>query len=262
MKQRIVTITDCVDAAANELRGVLATELDRIDASDDVVIEPFVSVQPFSIVNGAFLLRLMAEVYSAEATTFLVVVNPLSSNHVGRARIAGRTANGFRFVGANTGVFGWLLRDFPLLEIRDFDRTGLDGVTFVTFGGKVFHAPVAARFAAGRLDLEQIGTCFEPDLLLPNPVEMGTVVHIDNFGVPKVYGDLSGLGDGREVDILVNGKSVCTATVTTAMKNLPDGSWALYKGSSLGGLPELARVRHLNTSQELRIHIGDTLTWK
>ena len=65
MKKRIVFITDCTDIAYNELRAIILSY-----AKDcDVEIEPVVSVAPFSIINGNFILRLMGETYP-EGTIF------------------------------------------------------------------------------------------------------------------------------------------------------------------------------------------------
>ena len=82
MKKRIVFITDCTDIAYNELRAIILSY-----AKDcDVEIEPVVSVAPFSIINGNFILRLMGETYP-EGTifstldkyngTYLTLTNPL-----------------------------------------------------------------------------------------------------------------------------------------------------------------------------------------
>ena len=71
MKKRIVFITDCIDVAYNELRGVI---LDNIK-SDEIIIEPVAPVAPLSIINGNFVLRLMADAYP-EGTVFSVILNP------------------------------------------------------------------------------------------------------------------------------------------------------------------------------------------
>lgn len=117
MKKRIVLITDCVDVAYNELRGVL---LDNIK-SDETVIEPVVSVIPFSIVNGNFVLRLMAEAYP-EGTIFSIILNPSRERP---ARLIGKTKEkGIYFMGANTGVFTWLFKDFGIEELYELNEIG------------------------------------------------------------------------------------------------------------------------------------------
>lgn len=79
---KLVFITDCTDMAYNELRGVVSNITE-----DKVLIEPVVPVSPFSIINGNFALRLMAESYPEE-TTFSVILNPMKERP---ARIIGRT---------------------------------------------------------------------------------------------------------------------------------------------------------------------------
>ena len=138
MKKRIVFITDCADVAYNELRGVI---LDNIK-SDEIIIEPVVSVAPFSIINGNFVLRLMAEAYP-EGTIFSVILNPLKER---LARLIGKTKKkGFYFMGANTGVFTWFFRDFDVEELYELNDPG-----FFAFGGKYVHAPAVAQIAMGK----------------------------------------------------------------------------------------------------------------
>lgn len=100
MKKRIVFITDCTDIAYNELRAAI---LDHTK-DYDVGIEPVVSVYPFSIINGSFILRLMGEIYP-EGTIFSVILNPLKERP---ARLIGKTKKkNFFFMSANTGVLDW-----------------------------------------------------------------------------------------------------------------------------------------------------------
>ena len=57
MKKRIVFITDCVDVAYNELRWVILSNI----KDKEIEIEPVVPVDPMSIINGNFILRLIFE---------------------------------------------------------------------------------------------------------------------------------------------------------------------------------------------------------
>ncbi len=261
IKNRIVVITDCTDIAANEIRAVLISELEKINKIDSVEVEPFIHAKEFSLVNGAFLVRLMADNYRPNTTTFLVVLNPLKTNRIDRARILGKTKNGFRFVGENTGVFGWLIQEFGLNEIYEFGKKGLDGKGFVSFGGKYIHSPVAARVASG-IDLSLLGSRFNKARVTNISFPEGTVLHIDNFGIPKIYKEIpEELKEGTIVEIIVNGIKRLEAVYTHSMKNLPDNTWALYKGSSLNNLSEIGKVRSLNTQNELGISVGDVIQW-
>src|SRR3989338_8952167 len=148
MKKRIVFVTDCVDVAFNELRTVVLSELKK---PDEVEIEPVAAVKPFSIINGNFILRLMAEIYP-EGTVFSIILNPLKKRP---ARLIGRTKKkNFLFMGANTGVFDWFLRDFGVAELYELHDPG-----FVSFGGKYIHAPTIAKMVEGKL-LNEMGNFF------------------------------------------------------------------------------------------------------
>lgn len=78
MKKRIVIITDCTDIAYNELRGVI---LDNVK-SEEIIIEPVVPVAPFSIINGNFVLRLMAENYPEGTFFSTTLTNSYDTAHL------------------------------------------------------------------------------------------------------------------------------------------------------------------------------------
>ena len=100
-KTRIVIVTDCIDVAANEIRATLIAELTQLGKEQCVDIEPEIQASEFSLINGSFLVRLMAEVYPPKETIFLVILNPLNTDRKDRARIIGETNNGFKFVGVS-----------------------------------------------------------------------------------------------------------------------------------------------------------------
>jgi S-adenosylmethionine hydrolase len=258
-KRRIVFVTDCVDVAANEIRATLIAELNKLKQECEVEIEPMVAAQEFSIINGSFLVRLMAEIYPPEETIFLIILNPLNTDRKDRARIIGETKNGFKFVGANTGTLSWLFKDFGIKEIYESSTKGLDGKEFISFGGKYIHAPIAAKVASG-IPLDQLGKKFSKEKLTHLNFKEGTVLYIDNFGVSKFFGNLGDLVEGNRVKVSINNVFKCEAVFTNSMKNLPDQTWAIYPGSSLS-LPELGKVRG-NGSKELNIKVGDIITFK
>lgn len=261
MKKKVVVVTDCVDVAANEIRATLISELIKLGKEKKVEIEPIVEAKEFSVINGAFLVRLMAEVYPPKETVFLVILNPLSTNREDRARIIGETKNGFKFVGANTGTLSWLMKDFGIKEIYESSRKGLRGKQFISFGGKHIHAPIAAKVASG-IKLIKLGKKFDKKRLTYLKLDRGTVVHIDNFGVIKIFGDLNNLKEGDKVKIFIKNKFNRFAIFTKSMKNLPNNSLAIYPGSSLNNLPEIGKVRSLGTGKELGVKIGDIVRWE
>ena len=116
MKKYIVVISDCADAAFNEIRAQILKEIDTAKSNDDIIVEPLVAAKEFSIIDGAFLTRLMAELYPPEKTIFLVILNPLQKRP---RRIIGETKNGFKFVGADTGTLSWLFEDFGIKEVYE-----------------------------------------------------------------------------------------------------------------------------------------------
>lgn len=260
MTKRILVITDCTDIAAHELRATLVATLDKLKAKN-VVVEPIVHVKEFSILHGSFSARLLAEAYNPKDLTIMAVVNPLNTLSSKRARIAGRLNNGIHFVGANTGIFSWLIKDFELAEIVETDRTGLNGKNFISFGGKYIHAPIAAKVAmTGNIESVKLREFKEKDLTT-FCYEPGSIVHIDNFGVLKIMLKASQFEAtlGQKFGVFHKRKKIAVATFCYSMKELADGELAIYKGSSLD-LLELGTVRQLDTSRKLRLEIGDIIT--
>lgn len=259
MHKRILVITDCSDVAANELSAVLALSLEKLGA-DDIIIEPVVTVPEFSVLNASFVARLLVESYDPEYLTILSVVNPLDTSNSKRARIAGKLKNGLQFVGGNTGVFSLLINDFGIDELYETDQTGLKGDKFISFGGKYIHAPIAAKLAAtGDLDVVKVGDFTEKDLI-KLPYDKGVVLHIDNFGVAKIFYTLKQLNPkpNQKFRLTVNSEDKGDIVFCGSMKELDDEALAIYQGSSLG-LLEIGYVRRTGTAQKLRINIGDTI---
>ncbi len=247
MKKHIVFITDCVDIAYNELRAITISELNKLNPEDEIVIEPVVKVKPFSVINGSFVLRLMAESYP-DNTIFSIILNPLQSRP---ERLIGKTTKkNFSFAGANTGLFNWFLNDFGISELYELKDPG-----FLPFGGKYVHAPAVAKIASG-VPLEELGTIFNRNKLRDLNLETGTVVHVDNFGLIKFTGILPQLEDEEKVEILVNDQKL-DVVYSTRMMNRETGEWVIYPGSSMG-LPELGKVRQ-NGAMSLKIKEGDII---
>lgn len=248
MKRKLVFITDCVDVAYSEIRGVVYQELQKFQISDDqIIIEPVAKVFPFSIINGSFILRILAESYPA-GTVFSVILNPMQKRP---ERIFGRTTKkDFIFIGANTGVFDWFLKDFRIDKLYELNDPG-----FLPFGGKYVHAPAATKLAIGET-FESMGKIFNQDKLLPLEIKRGTIVHVDNFGLMKFHGSISHLKEGDVVQISVNGFPI-SAIITTRMMARPTGERTIYPGSSIG-LPELGKVRE-NGAKLLDAKPGDII---
>jgi S-adenosylmethionine hydrolase len=247
MNKKIVIITDCVDIASIELRATIGNLLDEQD-SHDIQIEPTVSVKPFSIINGSFSLRLLAECYP-EGTIFLVVVNPLKIRP--KRVICVTKKKRFIIVGADTGIMDWTLMDFGLDKKYEINDPG-----FVSFGGKYIHAPVTAKIALGE-NLEKLGTELPVEQIKPQSFDVllkDMVVHVDNFGLIKISNTVENLEVGAKYLVSVNGKKIIAKYDLRMMSN-KTGDWILYNGSSLG-LLEIGKVRE-NGAVELDIHEGN-----
>jgi S-adenosylmethionine hydrolase len=249
-RKNVVVITDCIDVAFNEMKWIMLNECKKF-GMDDVSVE-LVSVSEFSLINAAFLTRLMGE-QCPKDTVFSVVINPQKNRS---ARIYGRTANGILFFGANTGALTWFLEHFGIKELYEVHDPG-----FISFGGKYVHAPNVAKLVAG-IPLEEFGREFPQDQLTKLHIPSGTIVHIDNFGLMKIMGDIPKFEEGQKFAIYVNEKYAVNAVFSKRMMGLDDKDWVLYVGSSLHGMPELGAVRHKNGYKEMGFSIGDIVTWK
>ncbi|MDP3983120.1 MAG: SAM-dependent chlorinase/fluorinase [bacterium] len=250
MKKRIVIITDCSDVAYNELRGIVFRLIEESNYTEELIVEPVVSVKEFSLINGSFILRLMAEAYPP-GTFFLVILNPLKKRP---ERIFGKTRdNDFVFMGANTGVFDWFLKDFGLKELYELHDPG-----FLPFGGKYVHVPSIVRLAMGK-PFSEMGKPFNHKHLARLELNDGVVVPIDNMGLIKFIGGLPLAQEGDKFKVNAGGTEL-VATYAKRMMSYETGDWMIYPGSSLG-LPELGKVRH-NGARELELNVGDKITFE
>lgn len=249
-KKYVVIITDCKDIAYNEMKWVIMRECNKI-GYNDVEIE-LVAIDEFSIINAAFLMRLMAE-HCLPGTVLSLVINPQKNRS---SRIYGELSNGIKYFGANTGALTWLLNDFNAQEIYEIYDPG-----FISFGGKYVHAPNIAKLVAG-VSFKKFGKKFPKESLAKLDIKDGTVVHIDNFGLMKIKGKTLSFKGGERLQIFKNGNYILDATFAKRMMSLDDKEWVLYSGSSLDSLPELGAVRFKEGFKEIDVHIGDVITWE
>ncbi len=249
-RKNVVIISDCKGVAYNEMKRVLLNECTKLGC-EEIDVE-LVEVAEFSIINAAFLTRLMVDHYPP-GTVFSVVINPQKQRS---ARIYGRTSEGYLFFGANTGALTWLIKDFGVEELYEIYDPG-----FVPFGGKYVHAPNVAKLVAG-IPLDKFGKKFPLDSLTKLDLKEGTVVHIDNFGLVKIKGKTPNYKEGTALKVEINGKKTIKATFAKRMMSRDDKEWVLYPGSSLDSMPELGTVRYTDGFEEVGIKIGDIITWE
>lgn len=229
------------------MRGVVISQLQKLGNNIEVEIEPVALVKPFSILNGNFILRLLADVYP-EGTIFSVILNPLKDRP---ARLIGKTKKKkFYFMGANTGVFEWFFRDFEIDELYELYDPG-----FVVFGGKYVHAPVIAQIAFGQ-QLSLIGKKFDANNLNRLAIADGTIVHIDNFGLMKFAGVLPNLKEGDKLNVEIK-SNLLSAVYAKRMMSRDTGEWVVYSGSSFG-LIEFGKVRE-NGAKKINAEVGDII---
>ena len=248
-KKTVVVITDCKDVAFNEMRRIIINECAKLCLAD-VEVE-LVPVTEFSLVNAAFLTRLMADYYPA-GTVFSVVINPQKHRS---ARIYGKTKSGLKFFGANTGALSWMLNDIGWESLYEVHDPG-----FISFGGKYVHAPNVAKLVAGK-PMDSFGKPFNSKDLTPLDITKGTIVHIDNFGLLKIMGDTPKFEEGQRFKVFVNGKECFEARFSHRMMSQDDKDWILYAGSSLNSLPELGTVRYADGYKKFDIKVGDKVSW-
>ena len=249
-RKYVIIITDCKDVAYNEMKWIIIRECSKM-GYNNVDIE-LVPVSEFSIINAAFLTRLIAE-HCLPGTVLSVVINPQKNRS---SRIYGKLPNGIMYFGANTGALTWLLKDFNTNEIYEIYDPG-----FIPFGGKYVHAPNVAKLVAG-IPFEKFGKKFNKEFLTELDIKDGTIVHIDNFGLMKIKNTPHLFKEGEKLQIFKNGKYILDATFANRMMNLDDKEWVLCPGSSLNSLPELGTVRYKDGFREIDAHIGDIITWK
>ena len=240
--RKIVVVTDCIDIAFNEIRGAIYSNAEI----DDFIIEPIVVVDNYNIVNTAFAVRLVADIYP-EGTIICVIVHHLQQR---AERIIGRTKDkGIVFEGTNTGAFGWLLKDFGCEEIFELYDPG-----FVQFGGKNIHAPNVGKSLT--TPIEQLGNKFCLSRVRDVELIDGIILHIDNFGNIKFKHKFEDVENMTRFMITLNGREY-KVKYYERMMNGNDGELVVYKGSSFG-FSEIGVVRG-NAADLLKPRVGDVV---
>jgi S-adenosylmethionine hydrolase len=251
MKQ-IVVITDCHDVAFNEIRAQITSTLgNRIK---NIQIEPVVKVKEFSLINCAFLTRLIAENYPP-GTTIMILCSPTREKP---NRIYGITKKkNIKFFATNNGSISWLLKDFGIKEV--YISENRQDNKYMPFGGKIDYAPAIAKIAMVKsLKSLKMGKEANAKEIKKLNIPNNTILHIDNFGLCKIKSEVPNLKEGSKITISIKGKKF-NATFCKRMMSLQDNAYAIYPGSSLN-LPEFGIVRR-NAAEILNLKIGDKIVW-
>ncbi len=250
-KRQLVIVTDCTDIAAVEIQLAISRELPSNDAEAIPLVGPIAPVAPLSLTNAAFITRLVAEALPPQSI-ILVVVSPL---HGSIRRVAGRTIKKqITFLGRDTGVFHWLTQDLGCDELYEFDRE------YQPFGGKHIWPAVVSEVLREGVP-ENSRPVHSPEVQT-FPLQLGTIVHIDNFGIAKMWNPALGAQieqsmQSRTMEMRNSAGVTFQARIVTRLTEGRSGEWVIYRGSSLG-LPELAQTRGPG-APSIGLKIGDIL---
>ncbi|MCS7110416.1 MAG: SAM-dependent chlorinase/fluorinase [Candidatus Caldarchaeum sp.] len=193
------------DTYVAELKAVLLkfrTDLIFVDISHDI--------QPFNILQGAFLLKLAAKSFPNH-TIFIAVVDPTVGSK--RDGIALFTKSGKIFVGPDNGLLA------PAAKTEGIDRTfriKTEGIPHVspTFHGRDVFAYLVGHLIAGKDFQHLVETKTElTDLNIPKPTKNSdhieaVILHVDRFGnaITNIEGPLP--DDWSFAEIVVNDKHI------------------------------------------------------
>lgn len=267
--KHIVLITDCIDIASEQINARISKILGENNL-DCKIYKVF--TDPFQITNGMFLSKLLSEeIPSGKNTLYLAILNPLKEKP---KRIFGKFKDKSWFVGTNTGIFSLLFQEKGITEVWETKNLG-----HYPFGGLHIHTVAAANLLCGK-DKKLIG-----DLLDINEIKMynpkfGEVVHIDNFGLSKIWLRSSDLKMEEDTPVIIkiyNQKEELKKEVkgiySHRMMNYEDDEIVVYPGSALlnleykkdntkykkSGLIEIGLVRNSESSKVLGIKLGDII---
>ncbi len=219
---------------------------------------PFVPVQTqqFSLINCAFLVRLMAE-RAPRGSVLIGCCDPRLPG-VNRIPLGLYFAKpDLYFVGPNTGTVSMLLDQFEATTVvrLDFDDWGLD-----QFLGRSLFAPTSGKLIA-KQKLESLGGHLYLENVTRLDIPKMTVLHIDNFGNVKLNATVADLPSHEHGCFTVNGMS---ATLALDFKRgdelIQDGALIIGPGSSLGMLElqlKATRPSSKGAADLLSVAIGD-----
>ncbi|MDP2628583.1 MAG: SAM-dependent chlorinase/fluorinase [Nanoarchaeota archaeon] len=267
--KHIVLITDCIDVASEQIKARLSKLLGEKNI-DYKIYNAF--TPPFQITNGMFLTKLLFdEVPKGKDTLYLAILNPLKEKP---KRIFGKLENGSYFVGADTGLFSLIFKSSNVQEVWETKNLG-----HYPFGGLHVHSVAAAKLLMGD-NFEKVGNKLELENIKIYEPKEGEVVHIDNFGLSKIWLRESDLKFEEDTPIKIKVynfkgelKSEFNGIYSNRMMDYEDNQIIAYPGSALldsklkennekyrkSGLIEIGMVRNSESSKYLNISLGDLI---
>jgi len=279
MSRTLQIITDITDASYNEMYAIIRSISERLSETP-INIAPFTHVREYSITHGAFLTRLMAKNYINP----VVLYTNVSPHPTHNTDVIGRTKEkDIIFLGANTGVFDWLVKDYGLAELvqitkrkpfivdgeciylpgekppKNFDKRFSNKSEHLTFAAHTILGSIASAVTLG-MDFKLFGEERDRNFIVRHKIKKGEVVHIDNFGNAKVYGSISAK-EGQRLLVLKDDKKVAQGVyITGRMMSQPTGSYAIYPSTSLTNMVDIALIRG-DACKSLALNIGDVLAF-
>lgn len=215
-----------------------------------------VPVVPFSAINCAFNVRLVAEGLP-EGAIIIASADPRAPGLPREPLAINFNPKNMYLVCPNIGI-PTLLRECaePIASVRLHFPAWKTSV----FNGRDLYAPVAGRLAAG-CSLEEVGEKFPLSSICYLKIRRGQVLHIDNYGNVKIYA-YDSLVDCDKVS--VNGRQVRVAVNHTLKSGelVPEGELVATNGSSFGLVEfQVKAVREGATgaSQLLGVKVGDVI---
>lgn len=213
-----------------------------------------VPVTPFSALNCAFNVRLIAEALSCESV-ILASADPRAAGISREPIVVKFKKPDIHLVCPNIGIATLLLERYePVMSIRlEYDEWATS-----IFNGRDLYAPVAGRIAAG-CKISELGQEFPLSSIHRLQIKYGTVLHIDNYGNIKLYAGENLAGTEH---ILVNGQKLRVAKnhMLRSGEIVPAGELIVTNGSSFG-LIELQvkadREGSIGAAELLGLSVGD-----
>ena len=269
VNKNVVIVTDCKDIAIEQIKGRLIKILSKGVTSINFF---YVFVPAFQINSGLFLSKLISEeIPHGKDTIFLAIVNPLK---IKPKRIFGQLKNETWFVGADTGIFSLLFKEFGIRSVWETKDQ-----CHYTFGGLHVHTVIAGNLL-NKISKELIGNRISLENIKTLEPKKGEIVHIDNFGLIKIWSKIedNNFDEDSKVNIkILNSKGQLIKNLkgvySNRMMNYQDNCLIVYPGSSLldkdkindmegyrkSGLIEIGLVRNSNGAKELGVKIGDVI---
>ena len=213
-----------------------------------------VSVVPFSSLNCAFHVRLMAEALSSDAV-IMASADPRAPGIPREPIVIYFEQPNMYLVCPNIGISTLMLERYIPTKVI---RLTFDDWESSVFNGRDIYAPTAGKIMAGAL-LEDLGEQFPLSSLYSLKVNHGTVLHIDNYGNVKLYA----YEDLTNVDyVIVNGRQFPAVSnfKLSSGDSVPEGELVVTNGSSFGLVEIQAKAGGIGAAgaaELLGINVGD-----